>query len=147
MEIKEISPIPAIYVSTETTMKDIWSFVQVTPEKLYQKAEKLGLLIQGPQHWVYLNADGNPDTRFTLEIALPVDKKMDESEFKDYQPFKCATVIHKGPWNNFDETYKKLVSEIYQAGYNITNECREIYHVVDMEDPNRNITEIQMGIN
>ena len=116
MEIKEIEPIKVIYRSIETSLRELDKYVGNTPAEIMQDAKNLGLEITGPQIWCYYGADGNPDTIIQLEIAVPVDKIMAEQpeKFKTLEPFKCASTILNGSWDQFKQCYENLIGEMYQ---------------------------------
>ena len=149
MEIKNEKPCLVFYKTVETTLKDIWNYVGTTPAQLMEEAAKLDLEVTGPQVWNYIGGDGNPDTRFQLEICIPVkeDTLNDPSRLKALKPFKCAVTTHKGKWDEFKNVYEKLIGEIYQSGNTLGDTCREIYINCDFENPENNITEVQIGIN
>jgi effector-binding domain-containing protein len=148
MEIKEISPMTVFYRTMQTTLSEMIQYVLTTPAEMYQEAIKEGIEIAGPQVWVYHGMDGNPNTRFTLEIALPVIKSVKSNlKFKELPAFKCASIIHKGDWGKLKDSYEKIISEIYSSGNSMNKICREVYNIVESPDSVNNITEIQIGIN
>jgi effector-binding domain-containing protein len=93
--------------------------------------------------------DGNPETRFQLEICIPVEENDSiQSENAMHIPgFTCASKNVDGPWTNLKEGYEELMSEIAKKGYVPGQYCREVYHEVDFEHPENNRTEILMGVN
>ncbi len=149
MDIKEIKPVKVYYKSFETTLKDIWNYVKDTPQEMYDNLEKYGLLPAGPQIWCYYGGDGNPDTKFILEITIPVEKinNVDGMAFKELDNIKCASLIHNGPWENLKQSYIELITEIYKSGKLPGKVCREVYIKCDFENSENNITEIQIEIN
>ena len=54
--------------------------------------------------------------------------------------------IHNGAWDNLYETYGRVIGELRAAGHTMTQECREVYEVVDMENPANNVTLVQIGV-
>lgn len=146
MEIKHIEPLTIYFKQFETNLAGLWQLVGDTPAGLANKLIKDGHEITGSQHWIYYGADGNSDTIFKLDIAFPIKKGQSAKNVKKIDTFKCATLIHKGAWENFKQSYEKLVSEIFATGHKMTGETRELYHTVDFENPTNNVTEIQIGI-
>ena len=149
MEIKKTESLKVYYKSFKTTLKEIWKYVKDTPQEMYDNLEKYGLAPAGPQIWCYYGSDGNPETTFVLEIAIPVQKlkEIDGMQFKELESLKCASLIHKGPWENLKQSYEELIEEIYKSGKSMGKICREIYINCDFENPENNITEIQIEIN
>ena len=146
MEIKEVKQSKVFGKEIKTTLKTIGEHVKVLPEKVLNELNKKGYNIEGPQVWIYNGADGNPETEFDLLVGYPVaDDKMD-NEITAIDNFKCATIMHKGDWSMFKDTYDKIIGEVMQNGMQMTGECREVYHKVDFEDVEKNLTEIQIGI-
>ena len=151
MEIRKIEPIHVICFETETTMKDMLRHVRVVAHQIYQDAVKQELEITGPVYWIYQGADGQPDTKFFLTIAVPVtkpDAEIQGSEFKlrKLDSFTCISQTHFGDWNKLGETYGRLFGEVQSGNLIPSGETREIYLNMDFENTEGNITEVQIGI-
>jgi effector-binding domain-containing protein len=150
MQLKTIQPIHVLYFETQTSLNQITEHIRHVAHSLYRDAVKNDLEITGPVYWIYNGADGNPETVFTLTIALPVSPKPElvSSKFrtKYLDTFECATDQLYGDWNGFGEAYGKLVSSIISGNLAFSGENREIYINMDFENPEPNITEIQIGI-
>lgn len=147
MEIKNVTQISLFGKTVKTSLKTIWNHVQVLPQEIMNTMQEVHVNAIGPQIWIYQGADGNPDTIFDLKVGFPVNKQDDSEEISVLPEFKCATIIHKGDWSKFSETYCQIVGEVLKNGCQMTGECREVYHTVDFENTENNITEIQIGIN
>jgi effector-binding domain-containing protein len=147
MEIKNIEKQKVYCKEFKTTLKEIQKFVAQVPAELAAEIQNQGMEIIGNQIWRYLGGDGNPETEFTLQIAFPIKENGETYEqIREYNDFKCFTGMHYGAWSNFGKSYEKIMGELMVAGHKMTGEIREIYHVVDFEDQEKNITEIQVGI-
>ncbi len=72
MEVRKINPITVLAFTANVTLKDMQQFVRVKARELYADAVKSNLEIAGPVYWVYYGMDGNTETEFKLEIAIPV---------------------------------------------------------------------------
>jgi effector-binding domain-containing protein len=148
MLVKEVKPINFIFYRTETTVDNLINLVPKAKE-LFQEAVQLQLHITGPIHWHYF---GFTDYQkpFTLEIALPVSAIVPDYDgklhFKRSEPFKCVTAIHEGGWNEIPSTYNKMMQFITKHKMEPSLMNREIYINSDFENPDANVTEIQMGI-
>jgi effector-binding domain-containing protein len=148
MEIKEIKTIPVYFKQVETTLREIDKYVGNMPSQIVEEAVKKGFKIVGPQIWNYQGADGNPDTKFFLDICFPIEQIQDNisSDMKNLDGFKAACHILKGPWSELPNAYANLLNEMRQEGIVPSINCREVYHLCDFNDQNNCITEIQMGI-
>lgn len=149
MQIKEISPIQTLVFTTQTTLNTMVLYVGNVAEDLFKEAQNLNLDITGSIFWIYTGADGKPDTEFKLEIALPVKtegKKSEKFSYKLLEPFKCVSKIHNGAWDKMNETYCNLFPEFYRNGHQFSGICRELYLTMDFETPEKNVTEIQVGM-
>ncbi len=109
------------------------------------------------------------DSLFSGDIGVTVAKKgLMQNEFQayssvfillDYMPFQVhssdeikegmfACVYHHGPYEETDETYKRLMKYIDQEGYEVSGDAIEIA-LIDWsvtENPEEQVTEIQIPI-
>lgn len=151
MEIKSIQPIHVLYFETETSLREISEHVRIVARRLYQDAVKNELEITGPIYWIYKGADGQPDTKFNLTIALPVtpaEKALSDSTFqlKYLEAFECIAGQLYGSWDKLGEIYGNLISGLSADSLVMSGQNREIYLNMDFLHPERNITEVQIGI-
>ncbi len=149
MVIKTNPAMPVLFFTTRTTLKNISQYVGTVAKQLYAVAAKQELLPTGPLQWIYIGADGKPDTLFTLEIALPVDGLPKEESlflYKELTPFECVTTLHHGAWEHLYETYDRLISDVNANGKKLSGVCREQYLYMDFNEPANNLTEVQIGI-
>jgi effector-binding domain-containing protein len=151
MEIKSIQPIHVLYFETQTSLREISEHVRIVARRLYQDAVKNELEITGPVYWIYEGADGQPDTKFSLTIALPVtpdETRSSESMFqlKYLEPFECVAGQLYGSWDKLGDMYGNLISALSADNLTMSGQNREIYLNMDFQHPERNITEVQIGI-
>ncbi|OJV18961.1 MAG: hypothetical protein BGO21_01675 [Dyadobacter sp. 50-39] len=150
MQTKTIQPIHVLCFETQTSFKEIFQYVRVEARNLYQDAVHNDLEITGPVYWVYQGADGQPDTVFTLTIALPVTPPAHATDsryrLKQLEAFECISEDLYGNWDGLVNTYGSLFGEIMSRKLVMTGQNREIYLNMDFENPERNITEVQIGI-
>lgn len=149
MEIKTFNPMKTLVFSVETSMIDMMQYVRVKANELYIEAISNGMEITGPIYWIYYGADGKPDTRFVLDICVPVFCNKDYSgkfELKQLKDFKCVTSVHYGNWQEMGIVYNHLFTEVFGNGLKPNGVCREMYTNIDFENPENNITEIQVGV-
>lgn len=151
METKNINPMHVLYFSTETKITDLAQYVQVIGKRLKKDAEAQSLKITGDQSWMYYDFTGEPDALFTLEIAFPIESLPEtyKGEFavKTLEEYKCLATKHEGDWMQIPNTYGKLMNYVKENSIQPKTNSREIYTNVDMENPENNTIEIQLGIN
>jgi effector-binding domain-containing protein len=149
MEKKSVEKTTVLMCSLQSSLASMMQDVGDIPNELMAKAKELGLEITGPQLWQYTGSDGQPNTKFTLDICIPVKAaKGDPGKFKfvTLPEFKCISEIHKGPWNLLGNTYQRLMGEISRKSIPFTGISREIYMVCDFEKPENCVTEVQIEI-
>ena len=148
MKTKVINQLTIYGVDFETSLKEIGQLVGETPTKLAEQIAAKGLQIIAPQQWIYIGMDGNPDTKFKLPIAFPIADSItnNDKNIRKTDEFEHISHIHKGSWSEFPSVYGNLIQQIYKSGLKLSNQCREIYHTVDFEKPENNVTEILIGI-
>jgi effector-binding domain-containing protein len=137
-----------LYSSHQTTIPQLGNFVGTIAKELYAEATALGVLVSGPQYWIYHGMDGNSDTVFTLEISLPIQGDISVCKFgvKEIPGFKAVSHWHQGAWERMPESYGAILQHIEQYKIAMTDECREVYYNVDFNRPEHNRVEIQLGI-
>ncbi len=135
--------------STEATLIELGKYVRVKAHEIYIEAIKNNLEITGPIYWIYYGMDGNPNTKFKLDIGVPVQNVKPASNgfsCKNIEKMELATYVHEGSWDKFSQSYSSLVGEIINSGRMLNGIAREVYINIDFENPENNITEIQLGI-
>lgn len=146
--VKETEPFTALTFTTRATLRTMQQHSHV-PERLYAEAERLGTTPGGPIQYVYTGASGDETNEFLLEIALPVSGFLGQPDgftLKTFEPFRCVSYTFAGPWNEFMTMYDALFAAFYQQGYQTDQRVREVYTVVDMENPTNCVTDIQIGL-
>ncbi|HPR32406.1 MAG TPA: GyrI-like domain-containing protein [Prolixibacteraceae bacterium] len=149
MEKKNVEKQNVLMASLTASLATLTQDIGNVPNELMMVAEELGLEITGAQIWQYVGSDGQPDTRFRLDICLPVkEKKGDPGKFRfEVLPeFSCISEIHKGAWSNLGNTYQRLMGEMTRKSIFPTGTSREIYQNCDFDNPENCITEVQVEI-
>ncbi len=143
------SPFHVLFFTDQVSLPDLQKYVRTMAQELYREAITHNLEITGPVYWMYYGMDGNPDTVFTLEIAVPVTPDSYYSgkfQIKHLDAFKHISCIHEGDWARLPETYGRIFQEIGAKQLIPSGICREIYTFMDFESPDNHITEVQVGI-
>jgi effector-binding domain-containing protein len=149
MEKKSVEKTTVLMFSLQSSLASMTQDVGDIPNELMAKAQQLGLEITGPQMWQYSGSDGQPNTRFKLDICIPVKAaKGDPGKFKfvNLPEFKCISEIHKGSWDKLGNVYQRIMGEITRKSIPITGISREIYITCDFVNQENCVTEVQMEI-
>jgi len=148
MEIKTHPAMTVLYSTHRTTIGQLYQYVGVVVKELYAEAVNNEVLVGGPAYWIYHGLDGQPETVFTLEIAIPIQGKITASKFatKELPSFKAASHVHENGWTRMPATYAQIMQYIAKNNYRMTGEFREIYWNIDFDNPENNLTEVQIGV-
>jgi hypothetical protein len=149
MEKKNVEKTTVLMCSLQSSLSSMAGDVGNIPNEMMAKANELGLEITGPQIWQYTGSDGQPNTKFKLDICVPVKSaKGDPGKFKfvTLPEFACISEIHKGPWDKLGNVYQRIMGEITRKSIPFSGICREIYMVCDFEKPENCVTEVQVEI-
>ncbi|WP_159521302.1 GyrI-like domain-containing protein [Sunxiuqinia indica] len=149
MEKKTIEKQTVLMYSTTTTLATLMSDAGEIPREIESKARELGLEITAPPVWQYVGVDGKPDTRFNMDICLPVNGAKGNAgkfRFVELPEINCITEIHKGSWYKLADTYNQVFGEMSRKGIVPAGASREVYHTCDFENEANNVTEIQVII-
>jgi len=149
MDIKILPTINLFCFTTEATLADLGRYVRVKASEIYAQAQKNNLEITGPIYWVYYGMDGNPTTKFRLDIGVPIqDPKPCSDGFycKTLDRMEFTTCLHVGSWDNFPKAYATLINENVASGRMLNGITREVYINIDFNNPENNLTEIQLGL-
>ncbi|MBN1927123.1 MAG: GyrI-like domain-containing protein [Prolixibacteraceae bacterium] len=149
MEKKKVEKTTVLMLSVQSSLATLKNDIGNLPNELGETAQKLGLEIAGAQIWQYVGSDGQPNTKFRLDICLPIkEAKGDPGKFKfeELPVFNCLSEMHKGPWSNLGNTYQKMMGEMTRKGMIPTSTSREIYLNCDFENQENNLTEVQVEI-
>ncbi len=148
MHVKTHPPVTVLYSRHQTTIPQLSQFVGVVVKDLYAEAVQHNALISGAPIWIYHGADGKPDTVFTLDIAIPIQGHVESSRFavKELPAFKALTTTHEGAWHTLTRTYQDIMQHIDSHKIPMIEECREVYLNIDFQQPEHNVTQVQMGV-
>jgi len=149
LQIKETESFTALCFTTRATLSTLERHVFNVMDSLYAEATHLKLEVSGPVQWIYTGVNGNETNEFQLEIALPVRQPGSQSDtfpYKVFPSFLCAFYTYTGPWSDFGPLYDALFGQLYRDGYQNDGYVREVYAVVDRENPARCVTEIQIKL-
>lgn len=148
--VKEVKPINFLYLRTMTRVQELGRFVGVVARELYRDAVFNDIEITGPVYWNYINFNGDEESSFLLEIALPISEIPGNYEgkfqVKRSDTFHCLSIYHTGTWYDIPQCYKHIGQWMAAHELKGIGQNREIFINVDFINPVANITEIQVGI-
>jgi DNA-binding transcriptional MerR regulator len=84
-----------------------------------------------------------------FEPCVPVRKGKDVAgiSVRELKGGTCVSLVHKGPYDTLNESYKKVFAYINEKGYNRRGPIREVYHkgpgLILKGNPKNYLTEIQ----
>ena len=145
----ETQPFTALCFTTRATLQTLSQYAPDVAENLYQEASRLNLVIAGPIQWIYTGVNGDETAEFQLEIALPIRESGASSlqfSYKNFPTFRYAGYAYTGPWSGFSELYDTLFGQLYRDGYQNDGHVREVYRVINLENPSECVTDIQIGL-
>lgn len=149
LQVKETQPFTALCFTTRATLPTLPQQTAGSAQHLFQEATRLGLTITGPIHWIYTGVSGDETNEFQLEVALPISQPggpADALTYRSFRSFRCACYSFTGPWSDFMPVYDALFTQLYRDGHQNDGHVREVYAVVDLENPSNCVTEIQIGL-
>ena len=148
MHVKTHPPVTVLYSTHQTTIQHLSEFVGIVLKDLCAEAVQQNALISGAPYWIYHGMDGKPDTVFTLEIAIPVQGSIKSNRFaiKQLPAYKAVTYTHEGSWTSMAQAYGQIIHYIDANKIPMTEECREVYLNIDFQQPENNVTQIQVGV-
>lgn len=138
-----------LYNTRQTSLRELPHLSGTVVRELYKYVADLDLLVCGPQYWFYYGVDQRPETKFTLEIALPVQGKIPTAVlpyFKRIPAFRCLSSRYQGPWEGIAEEYQRMLSYISDNNLKTSGIYTESFLHIDFDDPANQITEIHIGI-
>jgi effector-binding domain-containing protein len=138
-----------LFNTRQATLKELPSFAGTAARELYRYVADLDLLVCGPQTWFYYGIDGRPDSRFTLEVALPVEGRIPTAVlpwFKQIPAFRCLSSRWEGPWEGLAEEYHRMMQHVKDNGLTLNGIYAESFLHIDLNVPANHITEIQIGL-
>jgi len=150
LEKKEVAAIPVISLSTSATINTIMDAIGVLPDEIMQECQELGIEPMGPFVFVYRGCDGNKDTAFELEMAIPVKADLSYSgkyQFKTLEAFQFVEQRYTGPISEIESKgYVPLMAAMQEQGLLPGSVSREVYSNWVEPESAENIVELQIGI-
>ena len=95
------------------------------------------------QHWPLTDKKGQ-----TMEVCIPVSGPVESNHFVTMTLVGgvAATAEHKGSYGTINQSYARLIPEVYKHGHPIQENGREVFLNLDLEEPENTVVEIQAMI-
>lgn len=142
-------PMHYLYRQARTTLATMGSFIEESNKAFEAKLSAGELRVAGPMVFIYDGADGNPDTRFTLQIGMPVadnQEPIDGFGIVDLPKFESVSSVYCGPMSGIKDAYGALMGQLFEEGYEPTGIARETYLHWEGMDSENDITLISVGV-
>ncbi|MBO0947170.1 GyrI-like domain-containing protein [Fibrella forsythiae] len=151
LPVIETVPFMALTVSLRASMATLAVQGMAADRQVRAEAARLGLNTATPSQWLYTGLSGHPDDEFDLEVALPLHEPVtgtpgESFAIRNVPAFHCAQYTYVGPWCNLGDVYDTLFIQFYADDHVYDGRIRERYQLVDLENQERCITDIQIGI-
>ncbi|MGL6316463.1 hypothetical protein [Vibrio sp. WXL103] len=152
MELKNTDVGSVLRIRRNVTIPEVGPQSVECCGKIYQKAEEIGLSVNGPWHFVSNGLPRDTETSFTVDFCLPVSgvsQLVDGDDIKlvTLDEFYCASRTFEGGLHQlFELGYQPLLAEINAVNGKYTGESREIYHQWVGPESDDNVVEIQFGL-
>ena len=110
--------------------------------------KKFGRYATGKPLALYYDGEYKEDDA-DYEACFPIRKGIDVEgiSVRELKGGKCVAIIHKGPYENFTESYKKIIDYVNEKGYKKLLPTREVYikgpGMIFKGNPKNYLTEIQ----
>jgi AraC family transcriptional regulator len=149
--IKQLDPVAVAFLS----VTGHYSQIPTSFDRLYGWINQRGYQPHGPAITVWYNIPGEvPDNELHWEVrsALSGDvietaPDLDNLGVKHLDAVQVATTMHKGPYDEVEETYKALLAWITAHGYEIIGPPEELYYNEPAKTlPGELLTEIRFPV-
>ena len=146
--IKQVEP---LWIAAARGIAPSYSSVGPLYEELFTYLAQQGIVPVGPPLGIYYDEEYK-EKDVDVEAAVPVlrgiDKGSGRVKFKELPAAAVASVMRRGPYDDFTPAYQALMQWIQDNGYHIIGPNREIYLQGPdaTTDPDDYITEIQFPV-
>ncbi|MFW9832371.1 MAG: GyrI-like domain-containing protein [Candidatus Thorarchaeota archaeon] len=134
---KSVGPILVAQLRIHGTIKDL-------PDAFSKLDSATGNLSIGPpiviHHWGVSDENGHD-----MDVCFPVSEPIEDKNITSATlPAKEAmTMIHRGPYSDIGSSYQKVSKHTSERGHPIAESTREVYHQLDLDNPEKTVIEIQ----
>lgn len=118
------------YASATTTALDVQKRIERMSAELQQAADEGRVTFTGPCVFVFRGKTAELQKPFVVEVGFLVadgTRPFGPFRVRRLEPFHCAAVTLDGPASLIDKAYDELEPAIDAAGFQRTDEAREIY--------------------
>ena len=149
--VKKTTPMTVAFI----TVKGHFNQIPAAFGRLYNWTSEKGYKALGPSIAVYYDIPGQvPDDELRWELRSQISGDIAESRpdkdglgVKHLEATQVATVMHRGPYEKLEETYKALTLWVEESGYEISGPPEEAYFNDPTQTPSAEpLTEIRFPV-
>jgi effector-binding domain-containing protein len=91
-------------------------------------------------HWGVSDDKGHD-----MDVCVPIDEPIEKDEITvtKLSMQEAMTTIHKGPYSEIGDAYRRVSQHTYERGHPIAESTREVYHHLKTDNPEESVIEIQ----
>uniref|UniRef100_UPI003F778755 AraC effector-binding domain-containing protein n=1 Tax=Chlorobaculum tepidum (strain ATCC 49652 / DSM 12025 / NBRC 103806 / TLS) TaxID=194439 RepID=UPI003F778755 len=126
-ELKELAPVPALLIRTQTTMSELGSLFEAGYHDILQLLAGQGKSPSGPPFARYFGMSAGT---FEVEFGFPVEGGVEGSGrvVTGLTPSgKAASSLYIGPYGEIEAVYDALMKWVDDNGFDLSGEAYEIY--------------------
>jgi effector-binding domain-containing protein len=129
--VATLPPMTALVIEGGGTMESIGEQMGAMYQKLYTEAAKQQLEITGPPFALYLDYDESTGYSNFLAGVSVKSPGVDAGDVKarSYPGMSAVQAIHKGPYEEFEDSYEQLESYIETNQMQVKGEVFEFYQI------------------
>lgn len=150
LQLVEVPAFSALTSTIHATLPTLAETARPAVGHLLATAVRLGLDTSQPMQWIYTDVNGDEANEFQVVIALPIANPAIKPPVgfavSTFLSFRCLRYTYTGPWADFGAVYDQLFGQLYREGYKNDGQIREVYLVVDRQQPENCVTDIQINL-
>ncbi|WP_119067422.1 MerR family transcriptional regulator [Aggregatilinea lenta] len=146
--VKRVDPVRVAAIRDEGNAETISAIAGRLFGEVAAFVERTNAGFGGPPMILYGYAD--ECSEWQLEVAMPISRavpgagRVEVHELPAVEMMACT--VHRGTFDTLPEAYRAMMGWIEANDTHICAESREVYLNFDMDDPARNVTELQFPI-
>jgi len=125
------------YMRIHGNFEDIAHTIEIIKKTIGTKINGDPIVVH---HWLVQDKDGHD-----MDVCIPISETINQDEVKTMTLESCEamTMVHRGSYDTINETYRQITKETYSHGLPIAESGREVLLNFDIEEPEKNIIEVQ----
>ncbi|HEX9081203.1 MAG TPA: GyrI-like domain-containing protein [Holophagaceae bacterium] len=138
-----------LHLDCETNLAGLGTQIQALVPKLKQALGAARTQPMGPLEVIYHGLDGNPETRFRMEVGFLVPEGTQaagEARTRVLLPFHCASMTFTGKVADLGQAYGSLYGSLHTSGKTPSEESRQMILYWEGPASTNDLLLIQAGI-